>query len=148
MRYKQFAQDYILRLEPQELIHEQLCAFATEHNIHGAWLQGLGAVSKVELAHYPLAEKRYNTKVFEEEFEVSNLTGNIALVSGIPFAHIHITLGRADYSALAGHLVSGTVGASLELRVQPLCETLTRSSINDPQTNLRLLELDYCQIKS
>jgi uncharacterized protein len=37
--------------------------------------------------------------------EISNLSGNISEAEGKLLLHMHITLGRKDYTALAGHLL-------------------------------------------
>lgn len=137
-------QDYILRLEHGENIHDTIHKFAEEQQIKAAVLSGLGASNYVEIAHYPLSQKKYNTKTFEGEFEVTNITGNIALVDNKPFAHIHITLGKDDYNLFGGHLVRGIVSPTLEIYVRSFPGEIARAY--DEPTGLKLLQLG-CHIK-
>ena len=39
---------------------------------------------------------------------------------GKPFLHIHVTLGRSDYSAIAGHLLTAKINGAGEFWVEDL----------------------------
>ncbi len=144
MFYQKSHDDYLLRLELGEDVHDILHRFAEKELITTATLTGLGAMNYAKIAHYPLSEKRYNAQEFTGEFEVANLMGNISRVGGKPFAHIHVTLGRADYSLFGGHLMQGTVSPTLEIHLHRFPFDTRR--LPDEETGLKLLELK-CQFK-
>ena len=103
---------YLLRIQRGDELVEEVLRFCEKEGIRAAWVEGLGAGDKVEISYYDFEKREYVPAVFEEEFELLNLTGNIALIDDKPFLHAHVTLGRKDMSTLGGHLhsmrVSGT----------------------------------------
>lgn len=68
--------------------------------------------------------------------EISNLTGNISEVDGAPVLHMHITLGRSDYSALAGHLMDAKIRGAGEFFVYPLDTRIFKVKNEDVGLNL------------
>ncbi len=52
--------------------------------------------------------------------EISNLSGNISEADGKLLLHLHITLGRKDYTALAGHLLDAKIRGAAEFFVYPI----------------------------
>jgi predicted DNA-binding protein with PD1-like motif len=118
---------YILRLERGEEVVSTLTAFCGNHGIKNAWLTGLGSIGNPTLAHYKVDNKKYSEKKIEGIFEVTNFTGNIALFEGKPLLHPHITLGDENMQALSGHLVHGTVSATMEIKIEVLPTEFTKS---------------------
>jgi uncharacterized protein len=51
--------------------------------------------------------------------EISNLSGNISEAEGKLLLHMHITLDRKDYTALAGHLLDAKIRGAGEFLVYP-----------------------------
>ncbi len=139
MDYIQYNDQYVIRLDLGEKIRETLTTFLEQKNIQAGFLYGLGAVSEAKIAHYPLSEKKYNSKNYEGEYEVMNITGNIALVDNKPFLHMHITLGDRDYHAFGGHLEEGIVSPTLELHLTSFPGKLIRTF--DEKVGLKLLDL-------
>ncbi|HEY2004351.1 MAG TPA: DUF296 domain-containing protein [Candidatus Saccharimonadia bacterium] len=106
---------YVLRLELGDDIHESVQSFCNGNNINNAAIQGIGSVDSPTLAHYSIKTKQFTDKHLDGIFEVTSLLGNVALVDGKPFAHIHVTVSGLDMLAHAGHLVKGECSATLEL---------------------------------
>lgn len=107
--------NYVLRLELGDDIHEQIQSFCAHNAINNAAVQGLGSVDSPTLAHYSIKTKQFTDKQLDGIYEVASLLGNVALVDGNPFAHIHVTVSGPDMLAHAGHLVKGQCSATLEL---------------------------------
>lgn len=107
--------DYIVSISDKTGIVEALTDFVTQKQITAGEISGLGAVNEATLRYFTPATKQYVDKTFCEQMEVSNLIGNISVVNGKPLLHLHITLGRSDYSALAGHLMEANVRGACEL---------------------------------
>ena len=72
--------------------------------------------------------------------EIANLTGNISTLNGKVYLHLHITVGRSDYSALAGHLLSATLNGAGEFIVEDFTDTVVR--VYDPSIGLNCYKLD------
>ena len=113
-------------------------AFAADEGIEAAFFTGLGAVQDAEIYFYDQERTEYDAVTFPEPLEVAACVGNVSLLDGEPFAHTHAVLSRADGTALAGHLNSGTVWAG-ELHLRAFDEPLERE--HDAATDLDLWEL-------
>lgn len=118
---------------------ETLLAFAKEHRLSAAEFRGLGALSDAVLGYFDWQKKDYRRIPIEEQVEVLNLTGNIALADGEPKLHPHIVLGKVDGSAHGGHLLEAHVRPTLEVIITESPAHLQRRS--DPETGLALLHL-------
>jgi uncharacterized protein len=112
--------EYIVSIEDKTSIVDALTDFVTKKEITAGEISGLGAVNKAILRYFDPATKQYVDKTFSEQMEISNLVGNISVSEGEPLLHLHITLGRSDYSAIAGHLMDANVRGACELFVRPL----------------------------
>jgi predicted DNA-binding protein with PD1-like motif len=118
---------------------ENLQAFAREHGLSAAEFTGLGALSDAVLGYFDWQKKDYVRIPIDEQVEVLNLTGNVALADGGPKLHPHIVLGKADGTAYGGHLLEGHVRPTLEVIVTESPKHLERRS--DAETGLALLRL-------
>lgn len=118
---------------------ENLLGFAKEHRLSAADFTGLGALSDAVLGYFDWQKKDYRRIPIDEQVEVLNLTGNIALADGEPKLHPHIVLGKADGTAHGGHLLEAHVRPTLEVIVTESPTHLQRRS--DPETGLALLKL-------
>ena len=118
MKSKKTNNGYIIRLEKGEEIIETLTKFCEQHKITGAYLQGIGGVSEAELGYFDVENTKYKTKTFKQDnkiFELLNLQGNITILEGKPFCHIHLILGKEDYSSFGGHLIKAIVNPTCEI---------------------------------
>lgn len=136
-RQKGRKEPFILMLRLGENLFDGILRCANEMKIESASLVGLGALKDVTVAYYELETKQYQTKLFEEDFELINLSGNISTFEGKPFVHIHAALGRADYSVIGGHLMDATVSICVEVTITPLQGGIDRKY--DAQTGLKLM---------
>ncbi len=106
---------YTLRLDYGEDFLAELKKFLVKNKVKGGWLTGLGALINPEIAYYDLDKEKYLTKKFKGKFEVLNLTGNAARFNTDVILHIHIILGKKNFSTAGGHLMGGKVGGTLEV---------------------------------
>lgn len=104
-----------LRLELGDDIHDTLQSFCADQGIDNAQVSGIGSVDSPTLAHYSIKTKEFTDQTLSGIFEVTSLIGNIALVDGAPFAHLHATLSDEHMMVRGGHLVKGVCSATLEL---------------------------------
>ena len=92
-----------------------LNAFCEERGITSGTIYGIGAIDELTLRFFNPQTKQYVDKTYQEQMEIANLTGNISQMDGKTYLHLHITVGRSDYSALAGHLLSATLNGAENL---------------------------------
>lgn len=109
---------FAVRLELGEDVHEHIQQFCRDQGVNNAAVTALGSLDSPTLAHYSVKTKQFTDKRLDGIFEVTSLLGNVALVDGQPFAHLHVTLSDEHMRTFGGHLVKGACSATLELVIQ------------------------------
>lgn len=123
---KKIDSTYIVSLNDKVSIIEALTEFVTQTHITTGSITGLGAVNEATLQFFDPMTKKYAAKTFHEQMEASNITGNIAVKDDKPYLHLHITLGRRDYTALAGHLLDAQIRGAGEFYITAYTGTVNR----------------------
>lgn len=127
-------------LDTGDEVTECLLAFAREHHLSAAEFTGLGALQDVVLGYFDWQKKDYLRIPIDEQVEVLNLTGNVALDDeGAPKLHPHVVVGKKDGTAHGGHLLEGHVRPTLEVIVTESPAHLQRR--HDPETGLALIRI-------
>lgn len=139
MTYAKDGHNYTLRFKKGELLVASLQKFVHEQGIKAGWILGLGGLSMAEIGFYDLGTQEYAWTKYEEDLELTNLTGNIAMNEGKPALHLHATISDASLHAHAGHLKEATVGGTVELVIYSWHGSLKRAK--DEETGLNLLQL-------
>jgi len=88
-----------------------------EEDIQGAFLYGLGALEAVQIGYFDKPNKSYIKKQLPGEWELLSLQGDVSMVEGELFAHLHATLSGEDFKCLGGHLFEATVAVTAEILV-------------------------------
>lgn len=136
---KRYGSKYILSIKTGSDVNETLEDFAKKQKIQVGNISGIGAVNSATLRFYNPATQKYVTKTFNEQMEISNLTGNISMKDGKQFLHIHVTLGKSDYSTIAGHLLTAKINGAGEFWVEDL-PTANISRTYDNKTGLQIFD--------
>lgn len=138
MTYKFDGENYLLRLVRGDELKASLDKFMDSAKITGAWLNGIGASSKLTLGTYVSTTKDYNWKQLDTDLEITSMIGNLAADGdGKMMFHIHGTFAGPDMRAIAGHIKDLTVNATLELFIHPTEQPLHRQL--DDEIGLQLL---------
>lgn len=137
MQYIPSGNTSLLILDRNEELHTALNDFAKERGLASAWLSGLGGGDNATLGFYDIDTKQYIWREFNEPFEILSLQGNLSLVDGKPFWHIHGVFSGADFQSFGGHVKQLRIGLTGELHVTPLDTAITRN--HDDTTGLKLL---------
>ena len=116
----------------------ELSAFAHEHEVTAARFTGIGAFTDAKLGFFDRDRKEYLEIRVAEQVEVLSLLGDVAVQDGEPKVHAHVVLGKADGSALGGHLLEGHVWPTLEVVLDESPAHLRKRS--DPETGLALID--------
>lgn len=132
-------QIYLLKLEKGEEIVKTLNEFCRKEKIKSGFLLGIGAAKKIKVGFFDLKKKKYLSKEFKKYFEIVSLIGNISELKGEIFLHLHIIFCDENFKCFGGHLISGTVSATLELRLETTKTKISRSF--DRNLSLNLLKI-------
>jgi uncharacterized protein len=131
--------DYVIRLESGDDILQSLRQFATAKRLRSGLIEGVGSLSKVKLGHYDFKTKQYKYEAFEDDLEILNLSGNISSMNNEPLPHLHVTLGRRDFSVIGGHLDEGSSANMVEIGIRKLPGKLLKA--RDQEIGLNVLQL-------
>jgi predicted DNA-binding protein with PD1-like motif len=140
MLYKRTDREILVRLQDGDDIVSCLKELCKKEGVVSAFVNGVGAARKAEIAHYDTKEKKYNVRKFEGMLEIVSLSGNIAQLDGEPAAHLHICISRHDFSTISGHLMSAEVYPTCEIFMLPYHAKITRR--HDEATGLNLQNFD------
>ena len=130
---------YVLSLDNHAEIPVALAAFCEEKGILAGTVYGIGAVNKATFRYLNPETMRYVDKTFEEQMEITNLTGNISEKDGKVWLHLHVTASRSDYSCIGGHLLTAWINGACELIVEKFDVTIGRRL--DPDLGITLYDL-------
>lgn len=136
---KRYGSKYVLSIKTGSDVNETLEDFAIKQKIQVGNISGIGAINYAKLRFHDPVTKKYVTKTFNEQMEISNLTGNISMKNGKQFLHIHVTLGKNDYSAIAGHLLNARINGAGEFWIEDL-PTANISRTYDNKTGLQIFD--------
>lgn len=140
--YKQIGNKYVVSINNREEIVKALADFCEKLKIKSGTVCGIGAVNEATLRFFDPKTKKYDDKTFEEQMEISNLTGNISTMDGKTYLHLHITLGRSNYAALAGHLLSARLNGAGEFVIEDFGESIGRKY--SPEIGLNIYDFKGC----
>lgn len=108
-----------------------------------AHISGIGALQNIELGFFELEKKDYKRQTFEKEAELLSLDGNLCIIDGKPFWHIHAVLGDSNFQCFGGHLFSAIVAVTCEINIRVFDNNqVTRQD----EPNLRFKQLQFCPI--
>ena len=125
---------------PDEDIIDTVKEIVKKHNIKAGLINVIGALKKFTIGYFDLNTKEYKFKTFEEDVELISSMGNISYKDGEPIIHMHISVGKDDYSIIGGHLSQPSIiSVTGEVYIYEIAQKLNRA--NDPQFNLSLIEL-------
>jgi len=133
---KKIENNYIVSIKDQSSIVQALNDFVLNQNIKSGQVTGIGAVSEATLRFFDFSTKDYVDKKFDEQMEVTNISGNVSVAENKPLLHLHITLGRQDYSAIAGHLQDAKIRGAGEFFFYPIEIPVFKTKNEDIGINL------------
>jgi predicted DNA-binding protein with PD1-like motif len=111
---------HLFRLPRDADLYEEISRFASEHGITAATVTFLGAVQRASLRYYDQEARQYQDFVIEHALEVVSGVGNVTLLNGEPFLHIHAAFTDEFGRGHGGHVNTGTVVFAIEVTVQEL----------------------------
>lgn len=138
MEYKRIDNTIIARIDRGESIAEKIQKIATAESIKAAQVSGIGAASHLEIGCYQVSEKQYIKHVYDGDFEITSLLGNISQKDGEFYLHLHINAADEKGTAYAGHFNEGIIGGTCELFINIIDTTVERQY--DDETGLNVFK--------
>lgn len=122
-------------LDHGEEIIGQITSIIREKDIRAGQLNIIGALEQAEIGYYDQVSQKYRGVQINERVELVSCSGNISLLKGQPYAHVHAVLSGMRGTVWAGHLTSGRIFAA-ELYIQELIgrDLIGRDLIRSPDT--------------
>ncbi len=136
MEYKVFGEKIVLRLEKGEEVIESIKTLCEKEDIGLGSISGLGATNHVTVGLFKVSEKKYYSNTFEEDFEITNLTGNISRMNGEVYLHIHGTFADIDGKCIGGHLNKAIISATSEIIINRINGEMGRQFSEEIGLNL------------
>ena len=99
---------HYIKFEKDELLLESLTQYAKDNNIKTAEISFIGAVQNVNVMYFNQSKKEYDKHRLEGGHEVLSGLGNVSILEGEPFVHVHMTVADKNGNAFGGHLDEGT----------------------------------------
>ncbi len=130
----------VIRLEKGEEIVSSIEKACAEQGIKTGIVIGIGALSECTLFASASAERlEPDAKELKGPIELASALGDITLKEGKPYLHMHVSLGLAGTSALAGHLKRGVISLTGEFFILECATQLARK--RDESLGMDLIEI-------
>jgi predicted DNA-binding protein with PD1-like motif len=119
MKYRREDDSYLVVLDKGDEVTTSLAQFVADEGLEGGVIRGIGGVMNVTLGFFDTVSKEYLRKEFNNFYELAVLLGDISLVDGKPFCHLHAVISDRDLNAYAGHLLRAEISVTGEIVVTP-----------------------------
>jgi len=126
----------LARLEHGEEIIGQITSIIREKDIRAGQLSVIGALEQAEIGYYDQVSHIYQGIQINEPVELASCSGNISLLKGQPYVHVHAVLSGRKGMVWAGHLTSGRIFAAELYVLELVGADLIRSEDNVTGLNL------------
>ncbi|MBE6052580.1 MAG: DNA-binding protein [Clostridium sartagoforme] len=136
MEYRVFNETIVLRLEKGEEVIESIKKLCEKEDIKLGSISGLGASNHIVIGLFKVDEKKYYSNTFEDDFEITNLTGNISRMNGEVYLHIHGTFADIEGKCVGGHLNKAIISATSEIIINKIHGEVGRKFSEDIGLNL------------
>lgn len=138
MVYKRFDDKLVIRLRKGDKLVESVREILEKEDIKAGFVTGIGATNDLDVGLYDPKKKQYNNKNYKEDLEITNFAGNISNMDGKLYTHFHITCGKSDGTAIAGHLNEAVISLTAEIFITIIDGEINR--IHDEELGLNLIE--------
>jgi predicted DNA-binding protein with PD1-like motif len=119
MKYRKEDNHYLMVLDRGDEVTSSLAQFVADEGLQGGSIKGIGGVTNVTLGFFDIWQKEYLRREFNDFYELAALVGDISLVDGKPFCHLHAVISDSEMNAFAGHLLSAEISVTCEITITP-----------------------------
>ncbi len=119
MNYQRTGNYVCVKLETGDDILSSIGEICDCENIRAAIVTGIGGLQHVKVGVWGNSIGRYHTKVgTDPDMEMTALVGNVTMVEGKAFPHLHATVADSTNSVFGGHLLEGVVQNMAEIWIE------------------------------
>jgi hypothetical protein len=136
MKYKQCNNKVIVRIDKGEELVDSLKTLCKTLDIKLGSIIGIGATDKITVGLMNTKTKKYQSKEFIGDHEITSLIGNITTMNGEVYLHLHVTICNVEHKAIGGHLSSAVISATFEGIIEKIDGQITREYYDDVGLNL------------
>lgn len=136
MNYKQCNNKIIVRIDKGEELVDSLKTLCKTLDIKLGSIIGIGATDKITVGLMNTKTKKYQSKEFIGDHEITSLIGNITTMNGEVYLHLHVTICNVEHKAIGGHLSSAVISATFEGIIEKIDGQITREYSDDVGLNL------------
>ena len=140
MEYRQFGDVYALRIDRGEEVMSCLEKLAEQEKITAGKIEGLGAADYLKVGLYDVGQQKFICREFNEPLEITALVGNMSVMDGKPYLHVHVTAADSEQHAFGGHLKELRIGGTAEIFVTRLNGEIGRRSDDIGHTGLNIFD--------
>ncbi len=128
------------RIMPDEDLIDAITEMVKKYEIKAGLINVIGALKKTTIGYFQMKTSKYNFTTLDTPVELISCMGNVAWKDDEPVIHLHVTIGKEDYSIMGGHLSQPSIiSITAEVYIYEIGQKLVRT--NEPQFNLPLLKL-------
>lgn len=136
MEYKRFGNKIVARLDKGEEVISSIKEICQQNEVKLASVTGIGAVNRAVIGLFETGTKKYFSKEYNGDMEITGLVGNISTMDGELYLHLHITLGDPSYNTFGGHLSSAVISATGEVVIDVIEGEVDRKFSDEIGLNL------------
>ena len=131
MIYKRFDDRLVIKLDKNDNLVASIKDVLKKENILAGSISGIGASNHLDMGVFNPEIKNYERKIYDEDLEITCILGNVSQKDGEVYTHLHITCGRSDGSAIAGHLNEAKISLTCEIFVDIIDGKILRGHDKD-----------------
>jgi hypothetical protein len=131
MNYKQLNNTVVVRIDKGEELADSLKTICKKLDIKLGSIVGIGSTDKVTISLLNTKTKKYQSKEFTGDHEIASLVGNITMMNGEVYLHLHLTICNVEHKAIGGHLTSAIISATFEGIINIIEGQVTREYNDD-----------------
>lgn len=115
MQYKKFGKTIVIRMDKGEEVVSSLKSICQKEDIKLASVSAIGAVNDITVGVFNPDTKQYKSNRFTGSFEIVSLSGTVTTMKGIPYIHLHMSVGDGNGKVFGGHLNEAKISATCEM---------------------------------
>ncbi len=135
MDYKRFNNKVIVRIDKGEEVVDSLKIICKNLDIKLGSIIGIGSTDKVTIGLLNTKTKKYQSKEFIGDHEITLLVGNTTMMNEEVYLHLHITICNIEHKAIGGHLTSAIISATFEGIIDVIEGQISREHNDDVGLN-------------
>ena len=142
MEFSRIGDDVLLRLDPDEEIHQSIQDLS-KYGIDCAIItSGIGRVRDIRMGYLD-DDGIYQTLNYDGPMELLSTQGNLAPGPDGPFTHLHTVMSDNEHSVHGGHLYHATVHVVAEIHLR----VLKTNAMKREKTNTDFVALKFCDLE-